>query len=242
LEALPQRSLHQARNWSKASVYEVEWPRGSGRAVVVKDMRATPLWFRVVAGRGFLRRESRVLRLLRDVEGVPALVSWIDADALAMEKANGRPLSTLQAGDFEPQVLENVLGRIGALLAHVHALGVVHGDLHAHNVLVDEAGRVSLIDWATASVFGRGARGAKKWSFEEWRALDRRALAKMKVLHAPELISPLERDLLVHGGSRIYRTVKAFRRRFDQWRGKKSGAQASALERYIAEQSQRAER
>lgn len=230
LASLERRTLHESRNWSKAHVFEVEWPPQSGRAVVVKDMSRTPLWFRVLAGRAFLRREVRALRILSDVEGVPHLVARVDADALAMEKLGGRPLSKLGEQKLEPQVLE----RIERLLAQAHARGVAHCDLHASNVLLDEQGRAGLIDWATASVFGARARGFKRWTFEEWRALDRRALAKIKVAHAPQLLADDERALLVNGGSRLYRAVKSVRRQMDRARGKSTARGASALDQFVA--------
>jgi tRNA A-37 threonylcarbamoyl transferase component Bud32 len=234
LESLPRRTLHKPRNWSKAHVFLVEWPPESGVELVVKDLRPAPLWFRLVAGRAFLRREARALRALRDVEGVPKLIARVDADALAMEKLEGRPLSGLGEEKLDPQVLE----RIGRLLDQAHARGVTHCDLHASNVLVDEQGRAGLIDWATASVFLTQAWGFKRWSFEEWRALDRRALAKIKASHAPQLLSDSERDLLLRGGSRVYRTVKAVRHRMDRLRGKSSQRNPSALEQYVAREQQ----
>lgn len=234
LRSLPRRSLHQSRNWSKADVFLVEWPAGSGIEVVVKDLSSAPLWFRLLAGRAFLRREVRALRALREVEGVPNLIARVDADALAMQKLEGRALSGLGEEKLGAQVLERIEGLLGA----AHARGVTHCDLHASNVLVDASGQASLIDWATASVYGARARGFKRWTFEEWRALDRRSLAKLKVSHAPQLLSHDERDLLVNGGSRVYRAVKSVRRQMDRLRGKASQNQASALEQFVAREQQ----
>jgi len=237
MQALPRRTLHESRNWSKAHVFQVEWPPNSGQQVVVKDLSSTPLWFRILAGRAFLRREVRALRALRDIEGVPKLVAHVDADALAMEKLQGEPLSGLGEAKLDPQVLV----RIERLLALAHARGVTHCDLHASNVLADERGQAALIDWATASVYQTRSRGLKRWTFEEWRALDRRALAKLKVSHAPQLLSNSERDLLLNGGSFLYRGVKAVRRQMDRLRGKsrqRRPSSPSALEQYIASQQQ----
>ena len=233
LEGLPRTTLHQSRNWSKAHVFQVEWPPGGGRPVVIKDMIATPLWFRIVVGRAILRREVRALRLLRDVEGVPRLVARVDADAIAMEKAPGRPLSSFAEQECGPQVLAS----IERLLKQVHARGLAHADLHAHNILVDESGATSLIDWATASAFRRGSFGFERWTFEQWKMLDRRSLAKIKVAHAPQMLSSSERDLLLHGGSGVYRAVKAVRRRMDRLRGKRRSA-SSALEQFVAREQE----
>jgi serine/threonine protein kinase len=239
LSQTPRRSLHRARNWSKAEVYEVEWPPASGRAVVVKDLKPLPAWFKLLAGRALLRREARALRALKSVDGVPDLVARVDADAIAMEKTPGQPLPEwlreAREGPEREAALLRAIERVEELQARFHDRGVTHGDLHSDNILVDEKGNVALIDWATAGVFGPRPSGAKKWSFEEWRALDERALAKLKVLHAPDLVSPRERDLLVGGGSRLYRGVKSLRRLLDRARGKQSGKRSGVLQRYIAQ-------
>ena len=229
LNDLPQRSLHRARNATKADVYAIDWSQ-ENQPFVVKDLNRCALWFRTLAGRALLRREARALRALHDLDSVPRLESWIDADAFAMEWRAGEKLSECAAHRITPQILD----AIAALLAQVHARGVTHGDLHAHNILLDESGALCLIDWATAGVFGLKRSRAKQWTFEEWRALDERALAKLRALHAPQTLNARERDLLVNGGSRAYRAVKAGRRRLDKLRGKKSGERAQILQKYGA--------
>jgi hypothetical protein len=76
------------------------------------------------------------------------------------------------------------------------------------NILVGDNGSFTLIDWATATVFGPAPRGWKGYAHAELRALDQRAVAKLKVLHAPDLIAPEEHELILRGNSRIYRLVK----------------------------------
>lgn len=230
LEALELRSIHRARNWSKADVSVVEWPLDSGKLVVVKDLKRSPLWFRVLAGRHFLRREWIALRALRGLQSVPEPIVRIDADAIALAHCAGQPATSLGDGSLSPEVL----GRVEALVAKLHARGVVHCDLHGDNILVDDYGQITLIDWATASVFGASARGVKKWTFEEWAALDDRAVAKLKVRHAPHLVSPRECDILLNGGSRAYRAVKSLRRVREKLRGKKDVERVDVVEKLAA--------
>jgi hypothetical protein len=215
LESLPRQSIHEARNWSKADVSLAEWPSGSNRRVVIKDLRRRPLWFRVLAGRALLRREWRALCALKDVEGVPAPVARPDADCIVMGYCAGTPIENLPA----LEVPEGAVTRLEELLAQMHRRGVTHGDLHGYNILVDESGGVSLIDWATACVFGSQGFGAKKWTFEEWKALDERAFAKIKLTHDPVGITSRQRDLIVHGGSRVYRAIKKFKALRETLRG-----------------------
>ncbi len=215
LATLSRESIHQARNWSKADVSIAEWPPNSGQRVVVKELKSRPLWFRVLAGRYLLRREWKTLCALADLEGVPSPVARPDSDTIVMEFRSGEPLDKLKSW----QVSGDVVEKIERLMATIHARGITHGDLHGYNVLVDEKGAITFIDWATASTFGARRGVAKSFTFDEWRALDERALAKIKIIFAPIDITPLQHDLLLHGGSRIYRFVKSFKRVGEAVRG-----------------------
>jgi predicted Ser/Thr protein kinase len=215
LERLSSESIHNSRNWSKAQVSITEWPQGSGNRVVIKDLRRCPLWFRWIAGRYQLSREWRALTALRDLDGVPKVVARPSADVLVMEFKEGRPLEEFNKWELP----EEAAPRIEKLVHEMHARGVTHGDLHGLNILIDEDANVALIDWATSGVFGPKPSGPKKFTFEEWKALDERALAKVKVMHDPLHITERERDLLLNGGSRIYRFFKSFRRGLEKMRG-----------------------
>lgn len=215
LKELPRESIHQARNWSKADVSIAEWPPKSGQRVVIKELKDCPLWFRVLAGRYLLRREWKTLCALADLEGVPAPIARPDSDTIVMEFRPGKPLDKI----FWWQAPDDVVEKIENLVTQIHARGITHGDLHGYNVLVDESGEIALIDWATASTFGERRGAAKSFTFEEWRALDERALAKIKIAFAPTEITPFQHDLLLNGGSRIYRFVKSFKRIGESVRG-----------------------
>lgn len=203
LETLPTEALHVARNTTKADVYRFQWPPASEQFAVLKDMRARPLWFRLLAGRFFVRREYRALRALQNIEGVPRLIARLDADGLVMEWRAGTPLMDWKDGTVAPQSLE----KVAQIIAAAHARGVVHGDLHRSNVLLAPDGEVTLIDWATAAVFPAKRGAVKGFTFEEWRALDVRALAKLKARHAPQSLSQAEKSVLL-GGSKIYALVR----------------------------------
>ena len=81
---------------------------------------------------------------------LPLPVAWLDASddgrpGIVMERRAGRPLGEALRGaspDFAAQV---IAGALDALVA-LHAAGLVHGDLHPDNVLVDDAANVSLLD------------------------------------------------------------------------------------------------
>jgi tRNA A-37 threonylcarbamoyl transferase component Bud32 len=208
LSTLSIRPLHRARNWSKADVYLCEWPPDSGQRIVVKDLRRCPLWFRIVIGRSFLKREWNALCALRDMPEVPLPIARPDADSIAMEYRAGKSVKRFKHGLLPRDVLQ----RIEEIVARLHARGVTHGDLHRKNVMIGEDGAVTLIDWATACVFEPQAKGVAARAFQEWRALDNRALAKLKQYHFPHTLQQHEKQILTQNGSALYELVKRLRR------------------------------
>jgi Protein kinase domain len=57
---------------------------------------------------------------------------------------------------FEPTVILKTLGDIAIALNHLHAKGVMHGDMYAHNILTDSGGAAYLGDFGGASVYQPG--------------------------------------------------------------------------------------
>jgi uncharacterized protein YndB with AHSA1/START domain/predicted Ser/Thr protein kinase len=102
-------------------------------------------------------REARLLAKLRH----PYIVTVFDVGKsedlyyLVMEFVDGKTLRGLGAEqrltqrdalDFVPQIAE--------ALVHAHEAGIVHRDVKPENVLVDQRGRVRLVDFGLASLFG----------------------------------------------------------------------------------------
>jgi nucleotide-binding universal stress UspA family protein len=226
LEKLPLESLHVARNWSKADVTagEIE-ENGQTLRFVVKDFGGRPLWYRLLGGRYFLRREWNALRAMDGVEGVPRAIARLDADAIVIGRLDGKRLDLYGHGDLPETVLQKLI----AMVRTLHERGVTHGDLHLQNVLVTDDGQVGLIDWATASVYGPNLSGPRRWIFEELRALDVRSLAKIKVYLWRDLLTAEDIDLIKNGASRAYRAVKSLRRVREKWAGKKRKGHLDAI-------------
>jgi len=59
------------------------------------------------------------------------------------------------AASFSLPVILRITKGIASAAAHLHALGIMHGDLYAHNILVDETGHSLLGDFGAASFYDK---------------------------------------------------------------------------------------
>ncbi len=105
-------------------------------------------------------REARALAKLRH----PFIVTVFDvykADdlyCLVMEYVEGSSLrSRLSEGSIAPRDVLDLVPQIAEALQHAHDAGVIHRDIKPENVLVDTHGRVRLVDFGLATLFGPGA-------------------------------------------------------------------------------------
>src|SRR5690606_21930158 len=101
-----------------------------GRVAVVKDYsryRRTPL---APLARLLVRREARALGRLRGWAHAPMLLGIVGGLALAMEFVPGEPLGA------QRRVSEDTFRQLRGAVAHLHANGITHNDLHPANVMV----------------------------------------------------------------------------------------------------------
>ncbi len=68
-----------------------------------------------------------------------------------------------------PQVMR-ISSAVAAAVTHLHGRGILHGDVYAHNLLVDDAGRALLSDFGAASFFDPAATQAGALQRLETRA------------------------------------------------------------------------
>ncbi|MER6828012.1 class III lanthionine synthetase LanKC [Streptosporangium sp. NPDC000563] len=115
-----------------------------------------------------MERESWALTALRGIPGVPALYDELDVAGhrfLVEEYVEGQPLN-VWCGTAHPWVVMaeptaediesytrravQITDRVEALIAEIHARGVVFGDLHLGNVIVRPDETVALVDFELA--------------------------------------------------------------------------------------------
>jgi 3-deoxy-D-manno-octulosonic acid kinase len=99
-------------------------------------------------------------------------------DLITERIAGAQPLSVLLAARALPEAQWRA---VGAVIARLHAAGVDHADLNAHNLLIDGAGAVSVIDFDR----GRLRPSQGRWAAGNLHRL-RRSLDKISRQLPPE--------------------------------------------------------
>lgn len=79
---------------------------------------------------------------------------------------------------FSVSQCKKILFGIASASEHLHGRGVVHGDLYAHNILIDKSGHALLGDFGAATIYGK-------------EHVERQAIEKMEVLAFGHLIEDL---------------------------------------------------
>ncbi|XXX71989.1 serine/threonine-protein kinase [Sorangium sp. So ce134] len=148
--------LDEVRLGGGFGVVHRAWPRGGGAAVALKVLRRELSLLPAMLRR--FQQEAEVLARLRhpaivEVRGVGALDDG--RPYIAMEWVDGRTLAAeLRAhGALSPAEAAALLEEVGGALAAAHAIGVVHRDVKAQNVMIRPAAG------------GGGARGVKLVDF-----------------------------------------------------------------------------
>ena len=144
------------------------------------------------------RRESKALRCLSSVDGVPLLIGRRGSRALLMEWFSAVPFKTLQR---DTEFWKRYFIVLEQTLAAIHQSGVAHCDLRSlNNVLVNDHGEVFIVDFVACCFKGRRWNLLSRAVFRRFCRADRDAVLKLKQQVAPELLSDEQRNRLKHVG------------------------------------------
>lgn len=142
--------LHRGK-FANAIVYRFRLP---GLDLVIKDFSHCPAPLRMTLGRLFVRRETKALERLQNIQGVASCHYRLGPYSLLYPFVEGRSLKELaHSGEALPRDFFSQLER---LVVRMHQRGVVHLDMrNMGNILRDRDGRPHLIDFQSALSFKR---------------------------------------------------------------------------------------
>jgi serine/threonine protein kinase len=168
----------------------------NGFRAVVKDFSTGRFLFRNTVGRFLVWREAKAYRRLENIKGVPALYGVIDGLALVIQEI---PSIDLESLDSETKLPDKFFDALKDLVNSCHRRGVAHCDLkRAPNTLVGHDGFPYVIDWA-ASISAREFRVFPlNYIYQRFLLDDYMAITKLKLRHAPEVVSLEERKRYNH--------------------------------------------
>jgi predicted Ser/Thr protein kinase len=159
-----------------------------GTRAVVKDFSVNRFFYRNLAGRLLVWRESKAYRKLRGLERVPTLYAVIDGLALVFEEVKGRNVEGLER---ETRLSKEFFVALRELIARVHSRGLAHCDLkRAPNILMGQDRRPYIVDWSAAIHTQEFRFFPLNVVYKRFVRDDFNAVIKLEARHRPEEIDP----------------------------------------------------
>ncbi len=147
----PYRIVRELGRGGMGAVYEALDSR-LGRRVALKGMTGPLAGLSEVAAERF-RREARATAKLRHPAIVP-VHEILESDGecwIVLEHLDAQPLGDhLRRAGTDPLATARLLLPVAEALAYAHEQGVLHRDLTPDNILVDEHGRATVVDFGLA--------------------------------------------------------------------------------------------
>lgn len=94
------------------------------------------------------KNEARIIREARMAGVRTPCIYDVDLHecSITMERMQGRTIK--QVLDEDPLLADMVCSTIGAMVAKLHSAGICHGDLTTSNMIMDDEGGISIIDFS----------------------------------------------------------------------------------------------
>jgi serine/threonine protein kinase len=130
--------------------------RAKKKVVLVKSVRTEMAEEPEILTRLYSQAETLALLSHEHIARLFGFVRREDGLYLVMEHVEGQNLQSLlkEKGRLEIAVALAFFKQILSAVMYAHRLGVVHGDLKASNVIIRDFGRVKVLDFAIAAIFG----------------------------------------------------------------------------------------
>jgi len=143
----PVLSVHTRKRWGNAQV-TIKTDE-QGQKWVVKDFNPCSPLVRHLFARFILSAETRALRILQDIDGIPGPVKMLSKWSFAYPYIDALTLRDIRTQGIK--LNRSYFEALEALVIEMHARGVAHLDLrNRRNILVVEGDKPVLLDFGTA--------------------------------------------------------------------------------------------
>jgi RIO-like serine/threonine protein kinase len=162
-----------------------------GRVALLKSFDHTRWLFRWTIARLLTYREASAYVALDGIRGVPRLLERRGPTAFVVELVDGRSCFACRAEEFDDTFFE----QLSDLLEHIRSRGILHGDV-SRNVINGQDGRPWVVDFGASFMLARHIPWLRARLTNVGAHYDRRAVAKLKSIVAPQLMSDADRKQL----------------------------------------------
>ncbi|MGH1539381.1 MAG: hypothetical protein ACRBHB_03070 [Arenicella sp.] len=161
-----------------------------GEQAVLKDHNRMDKWFALLVGPLLVWRETKALKKLHHLQGVPALLAVPDRRAVLMEHIKAEQVVSLKDEHIN---WADYFIKLRQLIDDMHLAGVAHGDLRSPtNALIDASGRAVVVDLVASLHRGRSFNVVQNTLFKKLSLVDLSAITKLKKRLAPDLLGENE--------------------------------------------------